>query len=155
MDAVRIGRRLYMDAPDEPLGTIKELASWRSYVAAVHERRAGDRLGYGEGLTLDKDTRVATVGIGYGDGLALRFAEVNAPVLICGKMAHVIAVFMDQCLVDVTGIDCVPGDEVTIFGYDGRGGYISSQSQALLTDALEGCGITSGLSTRVARVYIG
>ena len=126
MDAVRIGRRLYMDAPDEPLGTIKELASWRSYVAAVHERRAGDRLGYGEGLTLDKDTRVATVGIGYGDGLALRFAEVNAPVLICGKMAHVIAVFMDQCLVDVTGIDCVPGDEVTIFGYDGHGGYISS-----------------------------
>ena len=155
MDAVRIGRRLYMDAPDEPLGTIKELASWRSYVAAVHERRAGDRLGYGEGLTLDKDTRVATVGIGYGDGLALRFAEVNAPVLICGKIAHVIAVFMDQCLVDVTGIDCVPGDEVTIFGYDGHGGYISSQSQALLTDALEGCGITSGLSTRVARVYVG
>ena len=155
MDAVRIGRRLYMDAPDEPLGTIKELASWRSYVAAVHERRAGDRLGYGEGLTLDKDTRVATVGIGYGDGLALSFAEVNAPVLICGKIAHVIAVFMDQCLVDVTGIDCVPGDEVTIFGYDGHGGYISSQSQALLTDALEGCGITSGLSTRVARVYIG
>lgn len=155
MDAVRIGRRLYMDAPDEPLGTIKELASWRSYVAAVHERRAGDRLGYGEGLTLDKDTRVATVGIGYGDGLALRFAEVNAPVLICGKIAHVIAVFMDQCLVDVTGIDCAPGDEVTVFGYDGHGGYISSQSQALLTDALEGCGITSGLSTRVARVYIG
>ena len=140
---------------NEPLGTVKELASWRSYVAAVHERRAGDRLGYGEGLTLDKDTRVATVGIGYGDGLALRFAEVNAPVLICGKMAHVIAVFMDQCLVDVTGIDCVPGDEVTIFGYDGHGGYISSQSQALLTDALEGCGITSGLSTRVARVYVG
>ena len=103
MDAVRIGRRLYMDAPDEPLGTIKELASWRSYVAAVHE----------------------------------------------------IAVFMDQCLVDVTGIDGVPGDEVTIFGYDGHGGYISSQSQALLTDALEGCGITSGLSTRVARVYVG
>ena len=80
---------------------------------------------------------------------------MNAPVLICGKMAHVIAVFMDQCLVDVTGIDCVPGDEVTVFGYDGHGGYISSQSQALLTDALEGCGITSGLSTRVARVYIG
>ena len=153
MDAVRIGRRLYMDAPGKPLGMIKELASWRSYVATVHERRAGDRLGYGDGLTLNKDTRVATVGIGYGDGLALRFAEVNAPVLICGKTAHVIAVFMDQCLVDVTGIDCVPGDEVTIFGYDGHGGYISSQAQALLTDALEGCGITSGLSTRVARVY--
>lgn len=154
MDAVRIGRRLYMDSPDRPCGTVRELASWRSYIAVVHERRAGDRLGYGEGLTLDKDTRVATVGIGYGDGLSHRFAEAKAPVLVCGRTAHIIAVFMDQCLVDVTGIDCVPGDEVTVFGYDGRGGYISSQSQALLTDALEGCGLTSALSPRVARVYV-
>ena len=155
MDAVRIGRRLYMDAQSNPTGLVKELASWRSYVAVVHERRAGDRLGYGDGLVLNRDTRVATVGIGYGDGLSQRFAEANAPVLVCGKTAHIIAVFMDQCLVDVTGIDCAPGDEVTVFGYDSRGGYISSQSQAMLTGALEGCGIISGLSARVARVYIG
>lgn len=154
LDAVRIGRRLYMDSPDKPTGLVKELASWRSYIAVVHERRAGERVGYGDGLILDKDTRVATVGIGYGDGLSHRFAEMNAPVLVRGKTAHIITVFMDQCLVDVTGIDCVPGDEVTVFGYDGRGGYISSQSQALLTGALEGCGITSGLSSRVARVYV-
>lgn len=155
LDAVRVGRRLYMDNPEKEhqTGIIRELASWRTYITAVYKRRAGERVGYGKGISLDSDRDIATVGIGYGDGLDESFAGIKAPVLVNGRQARILAVFMDQCLVDVTGIDCAPGDELTVFGYDGRGGFISSQDQAMLISAAEGCGLTSALSGRVARVY--
>ena len=144
-----------MDNPEKEhqTGIIRELASWRTYITAVYKRRAGERVGYGKGISLDSDRDIATVGIGYGDGLDERFAGIKAPVLVNGRQARILAVFMDQCLVDVTGIDCAPGDELTVFGYDGRGGFISSQDQAMLISAAEGCGLTSALSRRVARVY--
>lgn len=153
MDAVRLGRRLYMDNPDSPRGDVKELASWRSYVTSVKERRAGDSLGYGSEFFLGHDATVATVGVGYGDGLDLRLFEKGESVLINGKPCTLLRCCMDQCMVDVSGADCGVGDEVTFFGYDGKGGYISAQELAMRIGANEGCALTSALSTRVARVY--
>lgn len=153
MDAVRIGRRLYMDNPTKPLGNIKEIASWRGYITNIKQRRAGDSIGYGEGIRLEKDSLIATVGIGYGDGLNQELVEIKAPLLLNGSLAHYTACCMDQCMIDVSGIDCKVGDELTFFGYDGKGGYLSSQEVAAMVNDDEGCGLTSALSTRVARVY--
>ena len=153
MDAVRIGRRLYMDNPSQPIGNIKELASWRSYITNIKARKAGDSIGYGEGVKLEHDSVIATVGIGYGDGLNQDLVKIKAPLLVRGKTAHYTACCMDQCMIDVTGIDCKVGDEVTFFGYDGKGAYLSSQQVAAMVNEDEGCGLTSALSTRVARVY--
>ena len=47
LDGVRIGRRLYMDHPTAPLGTVREVCSWRAWVTRVRPLRAGDALGYG------------------------------------------------------------------------------------------------------------
>lgn len=153
MDAVRIGRRLYMDNPTAPLGNIKELASWRSYITNIKARKAGDSIGYGEGVKLEKDSVIATVGIGYGDGLNQDLVKIRAPLLVNGQTAHYTACCMDQCMIDVSDIDCKVGDELTFFGYDGRGGYLSSQDVAAMVNDDEGCGLTSALSPRVARVY--
>lgn len=153
MDAVRLGRRLYMDSPDKPRGDIKELCSWRSYVTSVKERRAGDSLGYGSGFFLERDATIATVGVGYGDGLDLRLFEKGEKILINGQACTLLCCCMDQCMVDVSGMDCKAGDEVTFFGYDGKGGYISAQELAMSIGANEGCALTSALSSRVARIY--
>ena len=153
MDAVRIGRRLYMDNPSAPLGSIKELASWRSYITNIKLRRAGETVGYGEGVKIEKDSLIATVGIGYGDGLNQDLVKIKAPLLVNGCIAHYTACCMDQCMIDVSGIDCKVGDEITFFGYDGKGGYLSSQEIAAMVNDDEGCGLTSALSPRVARVY--
>lgn len=153
LDAVRLGRRLYMDNPDKPLGGIREPASWRSYVTSVKERRAGEHIGYSSGYVLPEDSVVATVGVGYGDGLDLRMCDKHMNVLINGKLCPLLVCCMDQCMVDVSGLECRPGDEVTIFGYDGMGGYISAQELAMDIGANEGCALTSALSTRVARIY--
>lgn len=153
LDAVRAGRRLYMDSPDGTDHGIKELASWRTYVTAVKQRHAGDSLGYANELRLDRDAVIATLGIGYGDGLPREMCRMHAPVLIGGRECRLLATCMDQCFADVTGAGCKPGDEATVFGYDGFGNFISSQAQAALINGSEGCGLTSALSPRVARVY--
>lgn len=154
LDAVRIGRRLYFDAPDGPSGKIREAVSLHSFVLDVQTRPAGTRLGYGNGVILKQDTEVAVIGIGYGDGLPTNAAESGMTVLIRKKRCRVLWCFMDQCLVDVTGTGVKPGDTVTLFGSDGQGGFLSAQEQASVLGAPEGCGLTALLSSRVAREYI-
>lgn len=152
LDAVRLGRRLYYDNPVRPIGGIQDTASWRAIITDVQERRAGDRLGYGEGYALDRDSRIAMLGVGYGDGLFHALVNCGAPVLVCGQEAKLLCCCMDQCFVDVTGIDCHPGDEATLFGYDEQGNLLPGQQvAALMSD--EGCTLTAALGPRVARIY--
>jgi len=153
LDAVRCGRRLYMDRPDAPTGEIREAVSWRAFITQVKQRRQGDRLGYGGAVTLARDSLIATVGVGYGDGLNQALFAVRAPVLVGGKRCKMLACCMDQCMIDVTGLRPRVGDEVTFFGFDGAGGFLSSQEVAALINRDEGCGLTAALSPRVARVY--
>ena len=64
LDAVRVGRRLFMDAPTAPRGDIREVSTWRSFVTMVHARSAGERVGYGGAVALERDAVLATVGVG-------------------------------------------------------------------------------------------
>lgn len=153
LDAVRIGRGLYMDSPDNVSHGIDEVVTWRTYITAIKDRRKGDSLGYGGAYNLPHDARVATIGVGYGDGLDARLCEAHAPVLIGGKKCPLLACCMDQAFADVSGVDCAVGDAVTIYGYDEQGNCLASQAQAILIGEDEGCGLTSELSSRVARVY--
>ncbi len=152
LNGVRLGRRLYMDHPTEPTGRIQEVASWRTFISNIRSLKAGDELGYGGACVLEQDAVVATIGVGYGDGLNMALAECKAPVLVNGKRARLLACCMDQTMIDVTGIDCNVDDEVTLFGWDSNGNYLSSQEVALLIGDNEGCGLISDLSTRVARI---
>lgn len=154
MDAVRLGRRLYMDHPTRPNGGVNEVSSWKCFISSLNDRNAGERLGYGGKTVLSRDSRVATISVGYGDGLNAELAAVHAPVLISGKRCPILFIMMDQAVVDVTGVDCRIGDSVTIFGWDENGASLPSQELALMIGDNEGCGLTSALSSRVAREYL-
>lgn len=153
LDGVRVGRRLYMDHPTQPTGRIREVASWRTYITNIRHLKAGERLGYGGSRSLTRDTVTATIAVGYGDGLNEGLAACQAPVLINGQRAKLLCCCMDQSMVDVTGIPCQVDDEVTLFGYDSQGSFLSSQEVSLLIGENEGCGLISDLSPRVARIY--
>lgn len=153
MDAVRVGRRLYMDHPTAPRGNIREAVSWRGCITSVHLRRAGETLGYGGAFRLTRDTLVATLGVGYGDGLNESLVACGAPVLVRGQQCPLLACCMDQSFADVTAVHAEVGDEVTFFGCDRAGNFLSSQEMANRIGANEGCGLTSALSARVSRVY--
>lgn len=88
LDAVRVGRRLFMDAPTAPRGDILEVSTWRSFVTMVHPRRAGEQIGYGGAVTLAHDALIATVGVGYGDGLNPRWPPLRLPYSSAGSAAR-------------------------------------------------------------------
>ena len=153
LDAVRIGRRLYQDAPGVYGGSIKESASWRCFITNTYSACKGDRLGYGEGTVLESSCRLASISVGYGDGLSEKLVESGGSVLVNGKRCPFKVCFMDQAIIDVSGVDCSIGDEVTLFGYDKSGNLLSSQELALIAEENEGVGLYSKLSPRVERIY--
>ena len=153
-DAVRAGRRLVLDNPDRPTGTIREAVSFRAWLTDVRERRAGDTLGYDGRTVLEKDTRVGVLSIGYGDGYDPALFTAHAPVLIRGRRVRLLNCCMDQSFVDLGDLDAEAGDEVTLFGYDREGKLLPAQEVAGLIGC-EGCDLTARLTDRVARVFTG
>ena len=152
LDAVRVGRRLAWDDPTAPTGAIREAATLSALVTDVRSRRAGEQLGYGEGVTLARDAVIASIGIGYGDGLDLRLAERRRPVSLNGQLCPLLYTFMDRTLVDVTGAAVAIGDRAVLFGPDAGEG-LTGQAQAAAIGAMEGCGLTTALLPRVERIY--
>lgn len=158
-NAVRIGRRLYMDNQAEPLtpgtpGAVQEACSWRASVTNLRVVEAGDTVGYDAAWTAPRRTRVATVCVGYGDGLYYPLAEAGGPLLVGEQRARLLATCMDQCFVDVTDIPCRAGDEVTFFGQSSGGAAMPIQELGKFMH-VEGVYFYSFLSPRVARVYEG
>ena len=153
MDAVRVGRRLFLDSPRHPSGAIKEAFTLRSWLTDVRIRHAGEPVGYGGRFVPGSDTRIGIMSMGYGDGLDPALAAAGAPVLINGQRASLIACCMDQSFVNLGDIPAAPGDEVTVFGRDRDGNFLPSQESAALTGC-EGCDLTSRLTPRVRRVYL-
>ena len=124
MDMVRAGITTYGLYPSEevskdivPLRAAMSLYSHIVYCKTIH---AGQSVSYGGLFTAQKDTRVATIPVGYGDGYP-RSLSGKGYVLIRGKKAPILGrVCMDQFMVDVTDIpDVKIGDEVTLIGRDG------------------------------------
>lgn len=126
MDAVRAGIILYGLWPsDEVMADkkiqLKSMLSLKSRVVYVKTVPQGQEISYGGTYTTTRDTRVATICIGYGDGYPRSLSNVGH-VLIKGQQAPILGrVCMDQFMIDVTDIDspvCV-GDKVTLIGRDG------------------------------------
>lgn len=124
MDMVRAGVILYGLYPSkETIGKIdlKPAMELKAVVSQVKEIPKDTSLSYGRTFVSGNKMKIASVTIGYADGYSLRFSN-NSEVLIKGKRAKIVGrVCMDQMMIDVTDIEDVKsGDEVTVFGYDGR-----------------------------------
>lgn len=100
---------------------LRPVLSLRARVACVRRVAAGDSAGYGLDFTARRETLLATVSIGFVDGVPRAMPEHGASLLLHGRRAPVVGrVCMDQLLLDVTGIPNVqPGDAATLIGRDG------------------------------------
>jgi alanine racemase len=117
-DFVRPGLLLYGVVPPPLASTLplRPAMSLHSRIVAVKGLRAGEGAGYGIRDIAGQPRTVAVVPAGYADGLDLRLAG-RGFMLVRGRRAPVIgSVCMDMTLVDVTGTDVAPGDEVVIIG---------------------------------------
>ena len=124
----------------------------RSFITDIHELKAGDTLGYSN-VVLDKPTKTATISIGYGDGLYRPLALGGGPLLIRGQYAHYLDECMDQTIIDVTGIDCKVGDEVTIYGKDKYSDTYLTQTEVSKYADGNSTILHLYLSDRIARIY--
>ena len=126
--------------------------SWHSRVSHVKTLPAGRQISYGGTYVTIKDTRVATVPVGYADGYR-RALSSKFYVLIHGKKAPILGrVCMDQMMVDVTDIpETAVNDSVTLIGTDGCE-TITMEQIAAAADSFN-YEFTCGISRRVCRCY--
>jgi alanine racemase len=151
-DRVRTGALLF---GVRPMGSgdmdfeCRETLCMKTVVAQVTDVAAGETVGYDSDSRLSRDSRVATLCAGYGDGYPRCMSKV-ASVMIRGRLAPVLGlVCMDQMMVDVTEIPGVcEGDEVTLLG-----GGISYMQYAAWARTNRNEAITI-VSRRPLRVYM-
>ncbi len=130
LDMVRPGIALYGHYPDPSCEGLDgpgllPVMTLKTRIAAVKELPAGTPVSYGCTHVLERPARIATLPIGYADGLP-RLCSDRQEVLIRGVRAPIVGrICMDMCMADVTGISgAAPGDEVEVFGsgHSRRGG---------------------------------
>ncbi len=151
MDMVRLGIGLYgvktLEGGDEEQ-RLMPVAALYSIIISIKEWKAGTTVGYGRRGLLENDSRVATVGIGYADGMDRHFGNGNISVWVNGTLCPTVGnICMDACMVDVTNADCKVGDRVEIFGPNVP---IEHLSKARGTIPYE---ILTSISPRVKRIY--
>lgn len=157
MDMVRAGITLYGLYPSDEVSrdavALRPALSFYSHIVYIKTIHAGQSVSYGGIFTAKKDTRVATIPVGYGDGYP-RSLSGKGYVLICGKKAPILGrVCMDQFMVDVTDIpEAEENSLVTLIGYDGE----EHISAGLLGDLSERFNyeLVCDLGKRIPRVYI-
>ena len=119
LDMVRPGSLFYGDM--EPGSDYKRIYSFKTSVASVHHFPKGSAVGYGSTETLQRDSTLANLPIGYSDGYPRSLSRIGE-VLIRGQRAKVIGgITMNTTMVDITDIAEVrPGDEVVLLGTQGK-----------------------------------
>ena len=95
-----------------------ETIAFRTTIAQIHAVEKGAIVGYGDEMPLTRDSRVATLCMGYGDGYPRSLSNGHGQVLIHGRLCPVIGIIcMDQTMVDVTDVpEAQAGDTVTLLG---------------------------------------
>ena len=160
LDMVRSGVLTYGLAPNSLAEGAEELArlgfvpalTLKSRVAHVKTVKAGESVGYSRNFVAKSDLRVATVPIGYADGLSRQLSN-RGRVLINGIFCDIIGnVCMDQFMVDATAADAKLRDEVIIIGESGKN-RILTEDVAKWQKSIN-YEVATSISERVARFYV-
>lgn len=155
-DMVRAGIAIYGVAPSAAVGHhadwLRPAMSLHARVAHVKPVRAGDRISYGLRHRFDGNTNVATLPLGYADGVPRRLFEAGGEVLIGGRRRPIVGVVtMDQLMVDCGGDAVMIGDDAVLIGTQGSERVTAVEwADRLGTISYE---VLCGLSARVARRY--
>lgn len=155
-EMVRAGSILYGLYPseyvDKRIMKLQPVMSIKANILELKKVPAGTALGYGRKFTATKDSIIATIPIGYADGLPREYGN-RGRVIVNGVMAPIAgAIGMDMTLIDVTHVPYVRlGDEVTIMGSDG----VAEITAEDIADRLNTINyeIVSGFGIRLPKVY--
>lgn len=148
-DMVRLGIGLYGFSPTQhEQQHLENVATLKTSISQIKTVAAGDSIGYSRKGQLKHDAQIATVAIGYADGLSRRMGNGVGKMLVNGKKVPIVGnVCMDMCMLDVTNITAKEGDEVIVFGNELS---LTEMAKVLGTIPYE---VLVNVSQRVKRVY--
>jgi alanine racemase len=155
-DMVRVGIELYGLAPAPPLAEevrrrLRPALSLRAAVSAVRAVDAGERVSYGHRWAAPRATRIATLPVGYADGVR-RGLSGRIRVLLGGReLPQVGTITMDQLMVDIGDAPIDVGEVATLLGDPARG-EPGAGEWARLLDSID-YEVTCGLSPRLPRMH--
>lgn len=148
-DMVRLGIGLYGVSNDaneqrylENVGTLK------SIISQIRTIEKGESVGYGRRFIAQKTSVIATIPIGYADGISRHWGNGLGFVIINNQKASIIgSICMDMMMVDVTDLKCQESDEVILFGTNPTVNFIAEKLQTIPYEIL------TSISQRVKRVF--
>ena len=150
-DMVRLGIGLYgvpvlNDGSEAPL---RQVSTLRTPIIAIKQWEAGTTIGYGRRGKLDRTSLIATIPIGYADGINRHMGCGRVSFLVNGvKCPTVGSICMDICMIDVTDVPNVAvGDSVEIFGEANPAANLSTPLGTIPYEIL------TAVSPRVPRLY--
>lgn len=148
-DMVRLGIGLYgISAYAIHQGKLTVVSELFSTISQIKQLKAGDSVGYSRNEILSQDTTIATIPIGYADGVPRALGNRKGHFLVKGKKAPIVGnVCMDMLMLDVTGLQTKEGDTVEVFGKNNPVNVLANQANTIVYE------IFTGISPRVKRVY--
>lgn len=148
-DMVRLGIGLYGVGNDEKENeSLETVGTLKTVILQIKDIDAGESIGYSRKFIAAEPMRIATLPIGYADGIPRAWGNEKGFVTINGKKAVITGtISMDMMMVNVTGIDCKEGDRAIIFG---KSPTVNEIAEALGTIPYE---ILTSISQRVKRVF--
>lgn len=148
-EMVRLGIGLYgFAATSHEQQQLQHVATLKTTISQIKNVSAHDTVGYSRRGILQRDTIVATVAIGYADGINRRLGYGAGKMMVNGRLAPTIgSICMDMCMLDITDIPAREGDEVIVFGPELPVTEIAKQLGTIPYEIL------TGISQRVKRVY--
>lgn len=148
-DMVRLGIGLYGVSNDaQEQKQLENVGTLKSVISQIRTIAAGESVGYGRRFVAEKPTKIATIPIGYADGISRGWGDGLGFVMVKNTKAYIVgSICMDMLMVDVTGVECKEGDSILIFGENPTVSFIA---QKLNTIPYE---ILTSISQRVKRVF--
>ena len=148
-DMVRLGIGLYgiSNDPTEQKDLL-QVGVLKSVISQIRTIQKDESVGYGRRFIASKNTKIATIPIGYADGIHRSWGQGVGYVVINNKEAKIIgSICMDMLMVDVSDIECKEGTEVVIFGENPTVNFMAKQLNTIPYEIL------TSISQRVKRVF--
>jgi len=148
-DMVRLGIGLYGIAANQQEQTqLQNVSTLKTTISQIKNVPANDSIGYSRKGFAHRNMQIATIPIGYADGLSRKLSNGVGKLIVKGKLAPIVGnVCMDMCMIDVTDIPVMEGDEVIVFGEQYPIGQVAIDLGTIPYEAL------TNVSRRVKRIY--
>jgi alanine racemase len=148
-EMVRLGISLYGISSDEKeQSQLETVTSLKTSISQITHVGKNESVGYNRSWKAQRDSVIATIPIGYADGLSRRLGNGTGHFLVNGNIVPVAGnVCMDMTMLDITGIDAKEGDDVLVFGRELPINILAEEMDTIPYEIL------TGISARVKRAY--